>query len=62
LRFQASVAFDFSGAATNPPSDLGGRLGPAMMLAIFAYLGYYNVCSVGEEVREPARVIPRAIL
>jgi amino acid transporter len=62
LRFQASVAFDFSGAAASPPPDLGGRLGPAMTLAMFAYLGYYNVCYVGEEVREPARVIPRAIL
>jgi amino acid transporter len=62
LRFQAGVAFDFSGAAARPPSDISRRLGPAMMLAIFAYLGYYNVCHVGEEVREPARVIPRAIL
>jgi amino acid transporter len=60
LRFQPGT-FDFRGA-TNPPSDLGGRLGPALMLAIFASLGYYNICHVGEEVREPARVIPRAIL
>jgi amino acid transporter len=56
------VAWDFSGAAAHPPSDLAWRLGPAMMLAIYSYLGYYNVCYVGEEVREPARVIPRAIM
>jgi len=61
LRFQANVAFDFSGAAAHPPFDLGRKLGPAMMLAIYCYLGYYHICYVGEEVREPARVIPRAI-
>ncbi len=62
LRFQAPVAFDFSGAAAAPPADLGWRLGPAMILAIYSYLGYYNVCYFGEEVRNPARVIPRAVL
>src|SRR5262249_34763565 len=29
---------------------------------IYSYLGYYHVCYVGEEVREPSRVIPRAVL
>jgi amino acid transporter len=62
LRFRSDVAFDFSGTAASVPSDLGWKLGPAMMLAIYSYLGYYHVCYVGEEVREPARVIPRAIL
>ena len=61
IRFRPEVAFDFSGAAATPP-DLFWQLGPAMMLAIYSYLGYYNVCYVGEEVREPARVMPRAIL
>jgi APA family basic amino acid/polyamine antiporter len=62
LRFRSDVAFDFSGAAASVPPDLGWKLGPAMMLAIYSYLGYYHVCYVGEEVRQPARVIPRAIL
>lgn len=62
MRFRPDVAFDFSGAAARPPSDLALKLGPAMMLAIYSYLGYYHACYVGEEVREPARVIPRAIL
>jgi basic amino acid/polyamine antiporter, APA family len=61
LRFQPNVAFDFSGSAAEPPSELGSKLGPAMMLAIYCYLGYYHICYVGDEVREPARVIPRAI-
>jgi amino acid transporter len=37
-------------------------LGNAMLIAMYDYLGYYDICYVGGEVREPARVIPRAIL
>src|SRR5262249_32478332 len=27
-----------------------------------SYLGYYNVCYIGDEVRDPGRTIPRAII
>lgn len=37
-------------------------LGAAMMIAIYDYLGYYNVCHLGDEVREPARTIPLAVM
>src|SRR5688500_14888675 len=37
-------------------------LGLAMRIAIFDYLGYYNICYLGDEVRQPARTIPRAII
>ena len=60
LRFDPSVAFDFSGAETAP--GFGSGLGAAMILAIYSYLGYYNVCYIGDEVRDPGRTIPRAIL
>jgi amino acid transporter len=33
-----------------------------MALAVYSYLGYYNVCYLGGEVRDPARTIPRSIL
>jgi amino acid transporter len=33
-----------------------------MTIAIYDYLGYYNVCHLGDEVRDPARTIPRAVL
>jgi basic amino acid/polyamine antiporter, APA family len=59
LRFDPARAFNFSGAA---PPFLPTSLGPAMVLAMYAYLGYYNVCYVGDEVRDPGRTIPRAIL
>ena len=33
-----------------------------MVLAMYSYLGYYNVCYIGDEVRDPGRTIPRSIL
>jgi basic amino acid/polyamine antiporter, APA family len=37
-------------------------LGHATLYALYDYFGYYNVCYLGEEIRQPERVIPRAIL
>jgi amino acid transporter len=61
-RFNPAVAFDFSGPAAQVPDDFAGRLGVTMALALYSYLGYYNVCYLGDEVRDPGRTIPRAIL
>jgi fructoselysine transporter len=30
--------------------------------AIYAYLGYYNVCHIGSEIKDPVKNIPRSIL
>jgi amino acid transporter len=40
---------------------LAKGLGAAMTLAVYDYLGYYNICHLGDEVRDPARIIPRAV-
>jgi amino acid transporter len=37
-------------------------LGAAMLIAIYDYLGYYNICHLGDEVRDPGRTIPRAVM
>jgi amino acid transporter len=37
-------------------------LGHATLYGLYCYWGYYNVCYLGEEIRQPERVIPRAIL
>ena len=37
-------------------------LGGAMLIAVYDYLGYYNICHLGDEVREPQRTIPRAVM
>ncbi len=59
LHFDAARAFDFGDGW---PEDMGIKLGAVMSLALYSYLGYYNICYVGEEVRNPGRTIPRAIL
>jgi len=37
-------------------------LGAALGVAVYDYLGYYNICHLGEEVRAPEKTIPRAVL
>lgn len=36
--------------------------GGAMRIAVYDFFGYYNICHLGEEVREPGRTIPRAVM
>jgi APA family basic amino acid/polyamine antiporter len=58
LHFDAARAFDF---AETSPESFGWRLGETIVLAIYSYIGYYNICYIGEEVRDPGRTIPKAI-
>jgi amino acid transporter len=37
-------------------------LGAASRIGIYDYLGYFSVAYIGDEVRDPGRVIPRSIL
>jgi amino acid transporter len=37
-------------------------LGAALLVTTYDYWGYYNVCFLGGEVRDPERTIPRAVL
>ncbi|MBI2826888.1 MAG: APC family permease [Planctomycetia bacterium] len=37
-------------------------LGAAMGIAMYDYLGYYDICYIGDEVKQPERNIPRSIL
>ena len=43
-------------------SGLLPALGAATLITTYDYWGYYNVCFLGGEVREPGRTIPRAVL
>lgn len=61
LRFDGRVAFDFPDPSQESVS-WGQGLGGAMLLAMYSYMGYYHICYVGDEVREPGRTIPRTIL
>jgi basic amino acid/polyamine antiporter, APA family len=60
--FNAARAFDFPpGAFTLSRGFLTG-LGGAMLIATYDYWGYYNVCFLGDEIEDPGRNIPRALL
>jgi len=37
-------------------------LGGAMLIAVYDYFGYYNVCHLGDEVVRPEKTIPRAVM
>ncbi len=37
-------------------------LGVALIYSVYDYLGYYNICYLGDEVHEPSRTIPRVIV
>jgi amino acid transporter len=37
-------------------------LGAALIYAVYDYLGYYNICYLGDEVHEPSKTIPRVII
>ena len=60
--FDARLAFSFPPGAFNFNMGFVLGLGSAMLIAMFDYLGYYNVCYIGDEVINPARTIPRAII
>ncbi len=62
LHFDRRVAFDFPpGAFTFSFGFLFG-LGAAARIGVYDYLGYYDICYIGDEVRDPSRMIPRSII
>ena len=62
INFNPRIAFDFPPGAFNFSLGFFLGLGAASRIGIYDYLGYYDVCYIGDEVREPGRVIPRSIL
>ncbi len=59
--FDPALAFDVPPGAFNLSLGLLFGLGAATRIGIYDYLGYYNVCYIGDEVADPGRVIPRSI-
>ncbi|HKA59202.1 MAG TPA: APC family permease [Gemmatimonadales bacterium] len=62
LHFDPRVAFDFPPNAFHLTGDFWLGLGAASAIGVYDYLGYYDVCYIGDEVEQPGRVIPRSIL
>jgi len=62
LHFDRRIAFDFPPGAFRFSLGFFLGLGAAARVGMYDYLGYYDVCYIGDEVKDPGRVIPRSIL
>jgi APA family basic amino acid/polyamine antiporter len=60
--FNASRAFSFPPGSFHLSRGFFLGLGSAMLIATYDYWGYYNVSFLGDEVRNPEKTIPRALL
>jgi fructoselysine transporter len=59
--FEASRVFTYPAGAWNLSSVFFLGLGVASVQTVYCYLGYYNVCNLGGEMKNPEKNIPRAI-
>ena len=59
--FDSRLAFTFPPGAWTLSWPFFAGLGAATVQTIYTYLGYYNVCNLGSEIRAPERNIPRSI-
>jgi amino acid transporter len=62
FNFKPSFAFDFPPGAFKFSIGFLLGLGAATRIGIFDYLGYYDICYLGDEVRQPGRTIPRSVI
>ena len=62
LHFDAAKAFDFPAGAFKFSMGFLLGLGAATRVGVYDYLGYYDICYLGEEVRNPGRTIPRSVM
>jgi amino acid transporter len=60
--FDSSLAFDFPPDAFQPSTAHLIGLGMALAIAMYDFLGYYQICYLGDEVAEPTKTIPRSIV
>jgi len=60
--FNPALAFDFPEGAWRPDGRNARGLGLAVAIGMYDFLGYYQICYLGDEVADPARTVPRSIL
>lgn len=60
-KFNAGQVFDRSYWSFDFSKLFFAALGQASLKAVYSYLGYYNVCHLGGEIKDPSKNIPRAI-
>jgi amino acid transporter len=59
--FDSRLAFDFPRGAFDFSLGFYFGLGAASRIGVYDYLGYYDICYIGDEVKDPGKVIPRSI-
>jgi fructoselysine transporter len=59
--FNSALAFSFPPGAFHLSHLFFAGLGAAMVSTTYTYWGYYNICHLGGELREPEKNIPRGI-
>src|ERR1700678_105819 len=59
--FDASRVFSYPPGTWNLSRVFFLGLGMASVQSVYCYLGYYNVCNLGGEMKNPEKNIPRAI-
>ena len=62
LHFDPARAFDFPEHARRIDGRWAIGLGMATGIAMYDFLGYYQICYLGDEVSNPSRTLPRSIL
>jgi amino acid transporter len=62
MHFSAPRAFDFPPGAFSFSLGFLFGLGAASRIGVYDYLGYYDICYIGDEVKTPGRTIPRSII
>jgi amino acid transporter len=60
--FDHARAFSFPPGAFHLGEGFFLGLGAAMLVSAYDYWGYYNVCFIGDEIKDPGRNIPRAVI
>lgn len=62
MHFSVARAFDFPPGAFKFSLGFLFGLGAASRIGVYDYLGYYDICYIGDEVKDPGRTIPRSII
>src|SRR5262249_41424413 len=60
--FNSRIAFDFPPGAWHFSLGFVMGLGAAARIGVYDYLGYYDICYIGGDVRDTAKVIPRSVI
>ncbi len=61
MNFDPKIAFDFPPDAFKFSMGFLLGLGAASRVGVYDYLGYYDICYIGDEVKNPGKTIPRSI-